>query len=174
MEEQKKGMSGASKAVLIGCGIFSALFVMVTVLGIVAAIAIPSLLRSMLAANETGAIASLRAIAGAQTMFLNSDANANGVKDFSSTVEALNATIVGGVPVGYIDKSLADGQDTGYDFKMMYADKYSWSACATPTTYASSGIRTFTINQEGIVLGSDNAGAPATFEEATSEGWIKP
>ena len=150
------------------------LMIVVAIIAVIAVMAVPSLMRSMMASNETAAIASLRAIAGAQTMFNTSDADANQIKDYSATILALFNTQVAGADVAYIDESLSDGADTGYDFVMNAATAWAWDACATPTTYGSSGVRTFTIDQNGVVLCSDNNGAGSTHAAAQAAGWIKP
>lgn len=58
------------------------LMVIVTIIGIVAAIAIPSLMKSQKSSNERNAATSLKNISTAEVDFFTNDRDANGVKDF--------------------------------------------------------------------------------------------
>ena len=58
------------------------LMIVIAIIAIVAAIAIPGLLQSQRASNERNAAASLKTICTAQVDFLGQDRDANGIKDF--------------------------------------------------------------------------------------------
>src|SRR5688500_15469011 len=58
------------------------LMIVVAIIAIIAAIAIPSLLRSRLAANETSAAGALRNIHATESAFRQNDADGNGLPDF--------------------------------------------------------------------------------------------
>ncbi|MBI2570405.1 MAG: prepilin-type N-terminal cleavage/methylation domain-containing protein [Candidatus Schekmanbacteria bacterium] len=135
------------------------LLIVVAIIGIIAAIAIPSLLRSRMSANEAAAIGALRTVAGAQTDY-NNNATPH---TYADTLGNLG-TGLGAGGVGFIDTNLADGVKSGYSFSLspdrFTANGYwNWYATAHPITYQATGVRDFYINQMGVVCGNDNAGA---------------
>jgi len=138
------------------------LLIVVAIIGIIASIAIPSLLRSRMSANESSAIAGLKTIATGQTDYFN---NAS-PHTYSMHLENLgNGQGAGGV--GFIAWDLAVGSKSGYTFFMTPAapvgnnQVFSWSATAWPLVYRSSGIRSFYIDETGIIRGSDIGGIEA-------------
>jgi prepilin-type N-terminal cleavage/methylation domain-containing protein len=76
------------------------LLIVVAIIGIIAAIAIPGLLRARMSGNEASAIGSVRAINSAQAAF--SSSNSGG---YAPTLDVLSAGCVGGV--GFISPDLA-------------------------------------------------------------------
>ncbi len=58
------------------------LMIVVAIIAIIAAIAIPSLLRSRIAANETSAIGSLKQLTSHEASMRQTDGDGNGVKDY--------------------------------------------------------------------------------------------
>jgi prepilin-type N-terminal cleavage/methylation domain-containing protein len=58
------------------------LMIVVAIIAIIAAIAIPNLLTSRMSANETNAAASLRTIVGCQATWRQQDSDGNGIQDF--------------------------------------------------------------------------------------------
>lgn len=122
------------------------LLVVVSVILIVAAIAIPNLLRSRMAANEASAVASLRSINTSQIVYQSSYG-----PGFAGTLAALSD---GGAPANcapptppaatsacLIDSALASGTKSGYTFT------YAPTAGGGPIT-------TYTVNADPISAGS--------------------
>lgn len=58
------------------------LMIVVAIISIIAATAIPSLLRSRIAANETSAVASLRQLVSTESAWRQTDSDGNGVQDY--------------------------------------------------------------------------------------------
>src|SRR5258707_12726021 len=81
------------------------LLIVVAIILIIAAIAIPNLIRSKLAANESSAASSGRTINTAQATY----ASKNPKIGFACDLNTLGA-------VGYIDETLAAGKKSGYAY----------------------------------------------------------
>ena len=138
------------------------LLIVVAIIGIIAAIAIPSLLRSRMSANEAAAAGGVKTIAAGQT-----DYNNNSSPHTYASILANLSTGAGAGGVGFIDPALGSGIKAGYTFYMHPGPTtgnnqiWTWSATCWPLTYKSTGIRSFYIDQSGIIRGSDGAGTPA-------------
>ncbi|GAB4330369.1 MAG: hypothetical protein Kow0099_00910 [Candidatus Abyssubacteria bacterium] len=139
------------------------LMIVVAIIAIIAAIAIPNLLRARLASNETSAIGSLRTIASAQSTFqsaVGTDADTDGTGEYGGLALLSNQT------PPYIDETLGGGTKSGYRYTIVTtgvadSDEVSWWATAYPTQYGRSGIRTFYVDESGVVRFRDAGGAPA-------------
>jgi type IV pilus assembly protein PilA len=118
------------------------LMIVVAIIAIIAAVAVPSMLRARIGANESSAIGSLRTIAAAQHAFHSQS---------SDHVYAAALADLGGASPPYVDSNLASGENDGYSFVITGADKYSWECTATPITITKSGIRDFCINEAGLI-----------------------
>jgi prepilin-type N-terminal cleavage/methylation domain-containing protein len=140
------------------------LLIVVVIIGIIAAIAIPNLLASRRAANESSAIASLRTLTGAQATFKAGNPN-------FGDLPALNAS-------GLIDTVLGCPAmpclKSGYNFT---ADAVGvtgnyWDGSSVPVTHISvstlgaTGTRSFYTNESGVLYFNALAAAP-TADPAT-------
>lgn len=132
--------------------------VMIVPIGIVAAIAIPNLLASRRAANEGASIATLRKIDAAEQTY-------QAVHQRFGTLEELEVA-------GLIDHELVMGSRFGYKFKLEVTPGYTaaeedprstgFHAVGVPITYGSSGLRSFYVDDSGVIRGEDSRGAEAT------------
>jgi len=146
------------------------LMIVVAIIAIIAAIAIPNLLRARLASNESAAIGALRTVSSAQSTFQSSngtDADTDGTGEFASLAMLSNAT------PPYIDEVLGGGQKSGYNFTITTTgttntDEVLWWAQANPVSYNASGNRTFYIDESGVLRGSDTGAGAATTRAAAS------
>ena len=143
------------------------LMIVVSIIAIIAAIAIPSLLRARISANEASAISSLRTLSSAQISFqagCYQDADSDGVGYYGTLAQLQNPDGAAGVP-GYIDETLASGVKQGYNFTMNVVaggggNPPTFSCNADPQS-AQSGRRTFFIDESGVLRFESN-GAAAT------------
>jgi len=91
------------------------LLIVVAIILIIAAIAIPSLLRSRIAANQSSAIESLRVLGTAEITYAATYGNG-----YSTSISALGPVSYGSVATsaaaGLIDDLLANGSKSGYTF----------------------------------------------------------
>ncbi len=127
------------------------IMIVVSIISLVAAFAIPNLLRARLSANETAAIASLRIISSA----LESWCSING--QYPTTAQGL-ATLSGATPP-YIDAALGTGVKQGYNFAYTQVSSAQYNCTAAPQVYQNTGIRSFIIQEDGVIREADNNGA---------------
>jgi prepilin-type N-terminal cleavage/methylation domain-containing protein len=137
------------------------LLIVVAIIGIIAAIAVPGLLRARLSGNEASAIGSVRTLSSAQATFSSSC----GGGGYASTLEALAKEPNNSVP--FIPPDLATGTKSGYTFDNVgdgdtilaqantcnnVADSMStFVAFGNPTTAGTTGVRTFGVDQTGVM-----------------------
>ena len=148
------------------------LLIVVAIILIIAAIAIPNLLRARMAANESSAAGSLRSINTANATFLSTYGHS-----FSPTLAALGGPIVvapavapctganlvdqilgmdpatkSGYTFTYV-KGLADPGDTGVNGPAC-ASVTSYTITATPVQFGGTGNRGFFTDQTGVIRGA--------------------
>lgn len=120
------------------------LLIVVAVIGIIAAIAVPNLLESKKAANEASAISSCRTIVTAQITYSATVGNGS----YGSLQELADA--------GLIDEVLGAGEKDGYSFTVAN-DTTTFSVTASPLS-ESSGTRGFYADETGVIR-YDNSGS---------------
>jgi prepilin-type N-terminal cleavage/methylation domain-containing protein len=140
------------------------LLIVVAIIGIIAAIAIPNLLASRRAANEGSAQSSLRTIHSSQATYQATAGNGN----FGTMANLLSANLVDGVLGGVA------GTKSGYTFAVAKVDftataGATFSATANPTVtsgVSQTGTRKFGIVEDGVMHGLTTAlGTPMTAAE---------
>ncbi len=120
------------------------LLMVVAIIGIIAAIAIPNLLASRRAANESSAISSLRTIGTAQATYRQT---IGGNVNYATGLVALGPT-----GANLIDDQLganAISTKTGYNFTMT-GTANNFSATGDPVS-TSTGVRHFFTNESGVI-----------------------
>jgi type IV pilus assembly protein PilA len=127
---------------------------------IIAAIAIPNLLRAKMAANEASAVGSLRAINTACVTYATEH------KSFPSALANLGAH-PGAKAADLLDNVLVSGQKSGYVFSYLPGPEengaiISYEVHADPVTPEATGVRYFFTDQSGIIRYSLHA--PASSE----------
>lgn len=133
------------------------LLLVVAVILIIAAIAIPNLLRSRQAANESAAVADIRSIIDAQSTYASQYPDIG----FAGSLSALGP---GAIPAssahaGILDPLLANGSKDGYTFALVAgADTPSTSFAVTATPSGASGRRSFCGDQTGTIRYDPNGG----------------
>lgn len=132
------------------------IMIVVAIIGLLAAIAIPNLLRARLNANESAVKSDLRTFSSANESFRSAQ---------NPPVYGANVAALTGAAPPYIDNSwnaagAAPGKH-GYTFAYAVAgDGTTYSMLGTPL--ANQGINTYCVDQTGVVVGSvAGAGAPA-------------
>jgi type IV pilus assembly protein PilA len=130
---------------------------------ILAAIAIPNLLRARIAANESSAVDSLRTINTAETSYVS----AYRPVGYATTLTVLGGTICSPpneTSACLIDTQLASGQKSGYRFEIrnrvhseIEGDKYQ--VVAYPLVFNQTGVRAF-CSDETAVIKFDVNGSP--------------
>jgi|SRR5580700_3742414 type IV pilus assembly protein PilA len=140
------------------------LLIVVAIILIIAAIAIPNLLRARIAANESSAVASIRTLNTAQISY-NS---AYPTVGFSATLAALSGTSCtppSSTGACLIDTQLSSGTKSGYAFTMAgsgTAPVSGYTAIGSPLTPNQTGVRYFCSFADAVVR--YNAAAIATCD----------
>ncbi len=126
------------------------LMIVVAVIGIIAAIALPQLLRNRMSGNEAAAIGALRTITSAEVQFQASgfaDLDADNIYDYGTLAE-LRTPPGGSEP--FIDEVLAGGTKQGYLFTLTVGDE-AYNVTAVPTDPGRSGVRRFWLDESGVI-----------------------
>ena len=135
------------------------LLIVVAIILIIAVIAVPSFLRSRMAANESAAVASLRTVNSAQITY----DSAYPTVGFASSLSALSGTSCNpptSSSACLIDTALASGQRSGYSFTLTAGSGSpagGYSAVASPILYNYSGMRYFCSFEDVVIRVSSSA-----------------
>ncbi|MGE3467622.1 MAG: prepilin-type N-terminal cleavage/methylation domain-containing protein [Pyrinomonadaceae bacterium] len=141
------------------------LLIVVVVIGIVAAVAVPNLMSARRAANEGSALGTLRTISSAETMYYATVGNANfgtaaqlyNTRLIDSTVAAAHNVNVGGDPATNWPKG-------GYRFRIQITSNDP--IAGTPPTYVVSarpasaagltqtGVKRYCVTETGVIKSS--------------------
>jgi prepilin-type N-terminal cleavage/methylation domain-containing protein len=170
------------------------LMIVLVIVAVITAIALPNQIRSREAANETAAIASCHAIATAQNIYRRTDYNHDGVLEYAQHIKGDNSlfeTTAGLEDIVLVDRGLAnaegDPQTTatakaGYVFKVLtgqgatatggaysYVDAnghmtLGYAVSAVPDQYDGTGRNAFLLSAEGAIYQNDR-GAGNTGHE---------
>jgi len=121
------------------------LLIVVAIILIIAAIAIPNLLRARIAANESSAVASIRTLNTAQISY-NSAYPTVGFSSTLANLAGTSCTPPSSTGACLIDTTLAAGTKSGYTFQMTGVSgtpASTYQAIGTPLTANQTGVRSF-------------------------------
>jgi prepilin-type N-terminal cleavage/methylation domain-containing protein len=158
------------------------LLIVVAIIGIIAAIAVPGLLRARQSGNEASAIGSVRAINSAQATF----AASCGGGGYAASLVALATPPVAGAPAfvspdlstanvapgksGYLVNNVGQGANVlaqANTCNNVAASQTDFLATATPITVGTTGQRSFGSDARGTIF-QDSTGAILTFPPAVA------
>lgn len=129
------------------------LLIVIAVLCILMSMAIPGLIQSRMAANESSAIASLRIIAkGMETYRVKEMGGANAYPADFRQLRTMTPP--------ELDEILASGQKSGYVFEGG-GSANAFQITASPIQYGSTGRRSFFIDASGVIRFTEANGNPA-------------
>ena len=136
------------------------ILIVVAIILIIAAIAIPNLLRSKMAANEASAVATLR------TLNTSAVAYSTTYSNYPPSLASMGPIASGGTPssttADLVDSVLGKDPATKSGYTFVYVGSgtptSSYGITATPVTVGSTGQRGFFTNQSGVIR-SDPSGA---------------
>jgi len=148
------------------------LLIVVAIILIIAAISIPNLLRSRIAASEASAVGSLRTMNTAAVSY--SSTYGNGFPPSLASIGTNGSTTVSCTSAGLIDPVLSSGTKSGYTFQLHpglaanqlnsassscsagygYSDGYMITA--VPITVGTTGQRSFCTDASGVIRQNPN------------------
>jgi prepilin-type N-terminal cleavage/methylation domain-containing protein len=159
------------------------LMIVVAIIAIIAAIAIPSLLRSRMAANETAAAASCKAFAEAEEIYRRTDYDADGILEYAQGIAGANSLVdkvAGDSSIGLLDKTFGTAEGVagtaspkaGYVFSVLNSQGASatggarsylagtnmnlgYGLSAVAGSYDGTGRNSFMINNNGTIYQKD-------------------
>jgi prepilin-type N-terminal cleavage/methylation domain-containing protein len=142
------------------------LLIVVAIILIIAAIAIPSFLNSRMSANEASAVAGIRSISTAETAYATSypaigyssalihlgDGGSGNCVAISTRACLLDSILSGGIKSGYSFTYVNDGS----------TPSISYTVTADPALRGASGRRSFFSNEPGVIRFNNAAAATLT------------
>lgn len=126
------------------------IMIVVAIIALLAAIAIPNLLRARHNANEAAAISALHTLSTAMESFRAAQTPPAYPTNF--------ATLSGANPP-YIDGTLASGTKQGYLYTYTSGTN-TYGVQATPQTPNVTGTRVFFVNESGVIRLTNASGTP--------------
>ena len=143
------------------------LLIVVALILIIAAIAIPNLLKSKMAANESSAVGSLRTINTGEVTYAAGCPNVG----YSASLAELNTGAVCAAGLNIIDSVLSSGTKSGYTFTYnSVADatglKNTYTINAVPGVIGTTGQRGFYSDQTGVIRYTLDGSAPTAASSA--------
>ncbi|MBI4431436.1 MAG: prepilin-type N-terminal cleavage/methylation domain-containing protein [Candidatus Omnitrophica bacterium] len=142
------------------------IMIVVAIIGLLAAIAIPNLLRARLNANESAAKGSLRTLSTAMESYRAAQA--------TPTYPAALTSLSSANPP-YIDSVLANAGSgsgkQGYNFVLTAgATTNQYCVRAAPVTANVTGVNTFTVDQTGVIFSGATCAATGSTGGTPIEG----
>jgi len=141
------------------------LLIVVAIIGIIAAIAIPNLLASRRAANEGSAQSTLRTIHSSEAVFQSTIGDGQyGVLSAGNVFVQDEVSLAG---QNLVDSQLATGTKSGYNFEAVPtvnavpAQFYADASMADSAAFTRTGNRCFGITEDGILRGKVTDTKPA-------------
>ena len=140
------------------------LLIVVAIILIIAAIAIPNLLRSRMAANEASAVGSVRTINTAEVTYASTYPDQGFSQTLANLTSTASQTSATSTNAMLIDTVLGAGQKSGYTFTYTpggVAVNTSYTIQSGPVTMDTTGKRTFFSDSTGVIR-YDATGISAT------------
>ncbi len=148
------------------------LLIVVAIILVIAAIAIPNMLRARISANEASAANSVRKIATAEYAYSASYPTVG----YAPMLSNLGGPVSGCTPTSttacILDDVLSTGLKSGYafvatGFAAAGTLNTTFMTSGTPTRYQSTGIRNFCVVTDGVLRSDAGTGAPPPTDVAT-------
>jgi type IV pilus assembly protein PilA len=142
------------------------LLIVVTIILIIAAIAIPNLMRNKIQANETAAVEAMRTLNESVLLYSNSyggfphlladmGPGSSGTQPTSAGADMIDSVLAGGVKSGYHFAYAPVASDAS-------GNVLSYTITATPVVPGSTGQRSFFTDQSGTIRSTGTGTADST------------
>jgi type IV pilus assembly protein PilA len=132
------------------------IMIVVAIIALLAAIAIPNLLRARITANESAAQATLRTMSTAMETYAAAN---NGTYPTAETM-LLNAALGGTADPAYLNKHYCGVTESGYKYTCTSLTAAGYTLNANPVNCTTSGTKSFTMTTGGVLV-TDAACTPA-------------
>ncbi len=133
------------------------LLIVVAIILIIAAIAIPNLLRSRIAANESSAVGSIRTLNTAEVTYASTYPDLGFTCSLSSLGPAAGSSATSAA-AGLVDGVLASGVKSGYSFLLTQCTaagsttiNVTYNSQGSPVALGQTGQRAFCSDQSGVI-----------------------
>jgi type IV pilus assembly protein PilA len=131
------------------------LLIVVAIILIIAAIAIPNLLRSRIAANEASAVGSLRTLNTAEITYNTTYPTVGFACNLGAMAPPTGSNPASSTAAGLIDSNLAGGHKSGYDFTLECVGSgtptVNYQSTAAPSSPGVTGQRYFCTDGSGVI-----------------------
>jgi len=138
------------------------LLIVVAIILIIAAIAVPNLLRSRMAANEASAVGSTRTIISSEFAYYST---------FGGSTSYATLTTLG--TSNLIDPVLAAGTKSGYTIATTLPTATSFLVTATPVTVGTTGQRSFCSIEDGSIRFDTSGTTASSHDGCTGLGTLQ-
>jgi type IV pilus assembly protein PilA len=131
------------------------LLIVVAIILVIAAIAIPNMMRAKISANEASAVASIRTISTAETTYASTYPTVGYTCTLAELGPPASGTAVSASAAGILDDVLAAGQKAGYAFALQSCagtPKANYTSTAVPLNYGGTGTRAFCSSTPGVIM----------------------
>ncbi len=123
------------------------IMIVVAIIILLAAIAIPNLLRARLNANEAAAIGGMRTLSTALESYRAAQ---------TSPAYPTALTVLSAATPAYIDSTLGAGSKQGYSYSFTRDSANEYTISATPITTGVTGSRSFVLDETGVITDGTN------------------
>ncbi len=130
------------------------LLIVIAIILVIAAIAIPNMMRARISANEASAVASLRTISTAETTYASTYPTTGYTCTLSELGPPASGSPMSSTAAGILDSVLASGAKAGYIFNLQSCSGTpvaGYTSTAVPITAGNTGIRAFCSSTPGVI-----------------------
>jgi len=132
------------------------IMIVVAIISLLAAIAIPNLLRARHNANEAAAIAALRTISTACESFRA----AQTPPSYPANLAALSTATPAYIDAGLSGATTAATAKQGYYYTYSWTNANQYTCTASPAVPSTTGTRVFFVDESGVIRLTNASGAP--------------
>lgn len=132
------------------------IMIVVAIIALLAAIAIPNLLRARHNANEAAAIAAIRTISTACESFRSAQTPTS----YPANLAALSSATPAYIDAGLAGATAAGTARQGYFYTYALVNANQFTCTASPAVSGTTGTRVFFVDESGVIRLNNASGAP--------------
>ena len=132
------------------------IMIVVAIISLLAAIAIPNLLRARHNANEAASIAAVRTISTACESFRSAQTPTT----YPANLAALSGAIPAYIDAGLAGATAAASARQGYYYTYVRTNANQFTCTATPAVSGTTGSRIFFVDESGVIRLTSASGSP--------------